>query len=280
MTQTIVGCHVSIRGGYLQAAKTALLMGAQAFQYFPKNPRGLSPKAYNQQDAAACRAFCAEAGLVSVAHTGYPVNPGSEPSEKRRLMLQSVRNDLEIAEACGSIGVVVHFGKFHDEPLQGYHRVLQFFNEALTDWQGQAKIFIENQAGEGGRFGMTLEEMVQIRKLTKEPEKIGFCLDTCHAFASGLWNGADWQAVVKNGQSLEFFQHVSVVHLNDSYYPYLSYKDRHAKSGMGYIGLNGLAELVSSPVLSGRPFILETPVGSDGTHQEEIKLIHALSHGE
>ena len=44
-----IGAHVSTRGGYLSAAKTALSIGANAFQYFPMNPRSLSTKAVNQQ---------------------------------------------------------------------------------------------------------------------------------------------------------------------------------------------------------------------------------------
>lgn len=32
----IYGCHVSIRNGYLEAAKRAVANNASAFQYFPK----------------------------------------------------------------------------------------------------------------------------------------------------------------------------------------------------------------------------------------------------
>lgn len=39
-------------------------------------------------------------------------------------MIASLRNDLEIAEACGSVGIVVHFGHFAGmEPLQGYQKL-------------------------------------------------------------------------------------------------------------------------------------------------------------
>jgi deoxyribonuclease IV len=40
----IVGSHVSIRNGFLDAAKKAVANNASAFQYFPKNPRSLSVK--------------------------------------------------------------------------------------------------------------------------------------------------------------------------------------------------------------------------------------------
>ena len=37
-------------------------------------------------------------------------------------------------------------------------------------------------------MGMTLEESVKVRQLADYPEKIGFCLDTCHLFAAGGWD--------------------------------------------------------------------------------------------
>ncbi|WP_411787729.1 hypothetical protein [Halobacillus rhizosphaerae] len=45
------GCHVSIKAGYLAAAKHAESIQASAFQYFPKNPRSLSLKNYDPEDA-------------------------------------------------------------------------------------------------------------------------------------------------------------------------------------------------------------------------------------
>ena len=116
-----IGCHISIRHGYLAAAKTALAIGASAFQYFPKNPRSLSVKAFSSSDAQACAAFCQEHNIASIAHTPYPTNLAVEDPKLRQVTLQSVLNDLEITEACGSVGLVVHFGKFKGpDLLQGY----------------------------------------------------------------------------------------------------------------------------------------------------------------
>ena len=67
----IFGSHVSIRNGYLGAAKRAVANNASAFQYFPKNPRSLSIKDFDQEDAKSCREFCLEYQLQSVAHTPY-----------------------------------------------------------------------------------------------------------------------------------------------------------------------------------------------------------------
>lgn len=51
------GSHVSIKDGYLGAAKIAASMNATAFNYFPKNPRSLSIKGFNKGDALTCKDF-------------------------------------------------------------------------------------------------------------------------------------------------------------------------------------------------------------------------------
>ena len=187
-----IGAHVSTRGGYLGAAKTALSIGANAFQYFPMNPRSLSTKLVNQRDTSACAQFCLEHSILSIGHAPYPLNPAADEVEREH-MVKLLRNGLEITNACGSVGLVVHFGKYiGKDPLQGYKNIIQCLNSATQGYEGSSLILLENQAGEGAQLGLTMEEMVQVRKLSEAPEKIGFCLDTCHAFASGLWQGHNW----------------------------------------------------------------------------------------
>lgn len=273
----LLGSHVSIKNGYLAAAKEAVNLGAQAFQYFPKNPRSLSVKAFDRRNAENCSHFCEEHGLVSVAHTTYTTNLSVEDPAMREVTLRSLQNDLDIAEACGSVGLVVHFGKYKgSDPLQGYRLMIDMLNQVLMNWNGNALLLIENMAGQGGKMGITLEELVQIRQLTKVPEKIGYCFDTCHAFASGLWTGDNWSAVMEKGLELGYFDNLKAIHLNDSAYPARSFKDRHANVGKGYIGEQHIKEWLNTPELTKLPFILETPYSAGYTHREEMRYVHAL----
>ena len=264
------GCHISIRHGYLHAAKTAETIGAGAFQYFPKNPRSLSVKTFDRGDARRCADFSAKHGLLSVAHAPYPTNLAVPPSELRDATVSSLLNDLDICDACGSIRVVVHFGKWKGaDPLQGYRAIIGTLNEVLDRWQGKALLLLENQAGEAG-MGTTLEELVQIRNLTVKPQQIGFCFDTCHAFASGLWNGDNWETVEEHMRRLHYLEHVRAVHWNDSRYPSGSCKDRHANIGYGCIGEERLRQLLGRSWLNRLPIILETPAASEGVHLREL----------
>lgn len=272
-----VGGHLSIRGGYYGAAEAAYRMGAGAFQYFPKNPRSLTVKKFDERDAECCRKFCQNHDILSIAHTPYPSNlavSAASQAEQFERTVKSLRNDLEIAEACGSVGIVVHFGIYKERnPLQGYQNIIQCINEVLRDWQGQSKLLIENQAGDHGDMGMTVEELVQIRKLSDHPERIGFCLDTCHAFASGMWTGEQDDTFAAKAEELGFWDALAAVHLNDSKYPALSRKDRHARVGQGYIGENGFRRLLKDSPVKEKPLILESEAGSDGTYREDMDRI-------
>ncbi|RXJ04160.1 deoxyribonuclease IV [Anaerobacillus alkaliphilus] len=269
-----IGSHVSIRNGYEQAAKKAFSIGATAFQYFPKNPRSLTVKDFSQQSAQGCANFCKEKSIVSIAHTPYPTKLIPEAGESEAQIVASLLNDLEIAEACRSIGIVVHFGTMKGEPtLDGYRKMITILNEVLNSWHGKSLLLIENNAGAGTNMGITLEEMVQVRKLTSNPEKIGFCFDTCHAFASGLWTGENWDEVAQKGRELGYFEHLKAVHLNNSKYPSGKRKDRHANLKDGHISQEQLESFLTSDVIKGIPLILETPDDEKYTHQEEIQLV-------
>lgn len=224
------GCHVSIKDGYLAAANKASSIHAKAFQFFPKNPRRLTVKEFDKQDANLCKQFCEEHELISVCHAPYATTLTPRRNSQRKQVVASLHNDLEIADACGTLGVVVHFGSniYPRDPLASYRLMIEVLDEVLGTWEGKAKLFIENNAGKAHAMGTRLEELVQIRNLSSYPEKIGFCFDTCHAFASGLWDGHNWDVVLKKGMDLGYFDHLDVIHFNNSKFPSGSGLDRHA----------------------------------------------------
>ncbi|WP_442032762.1 deoxyribonuclease IV [Paenibacillus sp. 2KB_22] len=279
MPNTGIGAHVSTRGGFLQAAKRAHAMGATAFQYFPKNPRSLGLKSLDLKDAEQCRDWCEQHGLASIAHSPYPTNPalGMTRGEAGfHAAIASIRNDLEISNACGSVGTVVHFGHIKtDDPLEGYQNLIHCLDTALENWSGHSKVLLENQAGDHGPMGTTMEEMIQIRKLSRYPEHIAFCFDTCHAFASGMWSSGNESEMLDKGRVLGYWDDVAAVHFNDSKYASGSCKDRHARIGQGYIGNESLKTLINAPEFQKAVVVLETETGEDGTHRDDIALMRS-----
>ncbi|MBT2689528.1 deoxyribonuclease IV [Bacillus sp. ISL-47] len=271
----LFGCHLSIREGYLGAAKAAEKMNASAYQYFPKNPRSLTVKDFDQEDARLCRDFCEEHGIFSIAHTPYPTSLTPHP-EKQDLTINSLLNDLDIANCCGSAGVVVHFGSpiSSRDPLAGYHLMIEMLNKVLRQWDGPCLILLENTAGHPGTMGTIIEELVQVRSLCDYPDKIGFCLDTCHAFASDLWNGDNLEEFLQKGEELNYFEHLKAIHFNNSKYPAGSGKDRHANIfNTGHITEKQFDEFVKAEPFKKLPFILETPSDEGIKHADEVALL-------
>jgi deoxyribonuclease-4 len=278
-----IGCHLSISKGFTEAAKTAIELKAGTYQYFPKNPRSLTVKRFNAQDTEQCAQLCREHDIVSIAHSPYPSNLATEDSSLFKATAASLRNDLEIAEACGSVGVVVHFGKYKgSDPLQGYKNIIQCLQEVLKGWQGNAMLLIENQAGEGTRMGTTLEELMQIRSLSEYKNHIGFCFDTCHAYASGLWPTGKhgWKELERRMVELGYLEHLRAIHLNDSLYAGGMGKDRHATIGKGEIGAERFREMLHSTSVRKLPFFLETPKDEHGSHADEIAFVRSLYAGK
>ncbi|WP_219837517.1 deoxyribonuclease IV [Paenibacillus sp. R14(2021)] len=271
------GVHVSTRGGYREAARRAAAYGAEAFQYFPKNPRSLLVKAFDRSEAGRCAQYCDEHGIVSIAHSPYPTNIAAEDAGHRARTVSSLLNDLEIAEACGSLGVVVHFGVYKGpDPLEGYRNSVLTLSAVAKQWHGRAKLLIENQAGEHTFMGTTMEELAQIRGLCTDAHKIGFCLDTCHLFASGVWDGRPEAEWMDKAIALGVIDHLAAVHLNDSVYPSGEKRDRHAVIGEGFIGEAGFSWLLRHPRLAQVPFVLETPSGNEGTHKGQLDQIRRM----
>lgn len=263
-----LGLHISTRHGYKGAALSAAAAGLGAFQYFPKNPRSMHVKSFDRRDAAACAQLCKNSGIASIAHGPYSINPAAE-GEAAQHMAASTLNDLDIAECCGSVGVVVHFGVYRgSDPLQGYRNVIRWLDAVTAVWPGTAKVLLENQAGDRGPFGTMPEEFTQIRRMCARPERIGFCLDTCHLFAAGEWQPGKWSEFAARAEATDYWSGLEAVHLNDSRFASGSRRDRHAAIGEGAIGEAMFRELLAVPRIREVPLVLETPTGKDGQERQ------------
>jgi len=274
------GCHISVSKGFAHAAKVAYELGASSFQVFTKNPRSLRQKKLDYEDARKGVSFCQQQDLTLVTHTPYITNLSTPKEDLHQLTIRSIREDLQIANAYGAVGAVVHCGKHVGQgEATGKERMIETLNAILEGYQGSAKLLLENTAGQGSEIGYTLEELVAIREATQVKEHIGFCFDTCHGFAAGIWSDDTFTDLVTTMKQTGYLNHLEVVHFNDSKTAFRSRKDRHEKIGYGEIGQAALARFLQSPAFEGLPFILETPVKHEREYGEEIQLLRSLKEG-
>lgn len=273
-----IGCHVSVAKGLEKATEKAVELGANTYQIFTKNPRGLKAKKINYEDAEKGRELCREHGIKVVCHTPYITNLSTKDPGLQEATIRSITEDLNIAEAYGAFGAVVHCGKHVGEGEEyGINRMVETLDLILEGYNGTTKLLLENTAGQGSELGLDPVTLMEIRNRTKYPEKIGFCFDTCHAFAAGQWNDELFDDFIKKAEEIGYLDLIEVIHINDSKAPFNSRKDRHEKIGIGEIGAKALKKFVQCEKLRDIPFILETPVTHEEEYKEEILLLRSYN---
>ncbi|SHE62708.1 Endonuclease IV [Seinonella peptonophila] len=271
------GCHISVAKGFYKACQQAQNLGAESFQVFTKNPRSLRPKKLNKEDARKGREFCQAQGLTLVTHTPYISNLSTPKDDLHQVTIRSIREDLQIAEAFGAIGAVVHCGKHMGEGEQaGIERMIETLNQILSESDVETKLLLENTAGQGTELGLSIQQLAMIRDATDYKEKIGFCFDTCHGFAAGIWTAESFPEFVKSMKKCGYYDHLVAIHFNDSKAPFNSRKDRHQKIGKGEIGSEALQCFLQEPSFEHLPIILETPVDDEREYAAEIEYLKLL----
>ena len=95
-----IGCHLSIAKGFAAAARDAVSIGGNTFQFFTRNPRGGTAKALDDADLQAFAQVRREDGISRIlAHAPYTLNPCSSKPETREFALQTLADDLARMEA-------------------------------------------------------------------------------------------------------------------------------------------------------------------------------------
>ena len=131
---------------------------------------------------------------------------------------------------------------------------------------------LENMAAGGNVLGSTFEDLRDTIALIKNKDRVGVCLDTCHAFAAGydLRTPAAFKATMDQFEGTVGFKYLRALHFNDSKAPFASHRDLHANIGTGFLGLRSFHNLVNDSRFEGLPLILETPL--DATDADGVAL--------
>jgi len=158
-------------------------------------------------------------------------------------------------------------------------RLVSAINRALGAVENDVMLVMENTAGQKNSMGATFEELQQILDQLTNKDRVGICLDTCHAFARGydLRNRNAIRKTLDEFQKVLGFEKLAILHLNDSCSPLGSGIDKHEHIGMGRIGEEGFRELLRDDRIRAVPMILETPIDSRRDDIANIAKIRSLA---
>ena len=271
-----IGCHLSCSDGYLAMGERALELGADTFQFFTRNPRGGSVKAFDAEDAGALVAFLQEHHFAPIlAHAPYTHNACAAEESIRDFARRTMREDLErLAHIPGAM-LNFHPGSHVKQGAEvGIRLIAEMLDEVLTP-QVRTSVLLETMSGKGSEVGRSFEELRAIMDTAKAGDRLGVCLDTCHVFDGGYDIVSALDEVLEEFDRVIGLSRLRAVHLNDSKNPLGSHKDRHEKLGDGQIGLEALSRVINHPTLRELPFYLETPNELPG-YAREIALMRGL----
>ena len=268
-----IGCHLSVSDGYLSAAKTAVSIGANTFQYFSRNPRGGTARAVDPVDIEAFNKFIEKNGFAPVlAHAPYTLNAASATEATRDFAYECMLGDLKTLRLLNHTQYNFHPGSHTGVGVEpGIAYIIDLLNRTVdADFPGW--VLLETMSGKGSELGVDFKQLCTIIQGTECSDKIGVTFDTCHLFAAGYDIVNNLDNVLEQFDKTVGLDRLKAVHLNDSMMPYNSRKDRHAKIGQGFIGADALVRFINHKKLKGLPYYLETPNELNG-YQKEISFL-------
>jgi len=271
-----LGAHVSIAKGFANAVKMTIKMKGNTFQFFVRNPRGGKARALEAADLLEAHALMREHHFGAVvAHAPYVYNLASTKEQIRRFTVHALKEDLQRLKLMGVPYLVVHVGTHGGQgEEQGLSLVVEGLKEVLVEIPAQTQILLEGMAGAGTELGYSFEQLAEILRRCDDHPGLGFCLDSSHLTGAG-YDLAALAAVKQKIKQLLDWSRVKVWHLNDSRFPLGSRKDRHAKLGEGFLGLETIRKIVCDRELERLLFLLETPNDEAG-YAAEIALVKEL----
>lgn len=259
------GAHVSASGGVENAPVNAKNIGATAFALFTKNQRQWNAPPLTAGQCERFRKACAECGYAPtqiLPHDSYLINLGHPEREGLEKSRESFIGEMSRCEALGLDRLNFHPGSHLNKitALMSLDRIAESINIALDRTHGVTAV-IENTAGQGSNLGFAFEQLAYIIDRVEDKSRVGFCIDTCHAFAAG-YDLRTEDACRRTFEEIDRtvgLKYLRGMHLNDAMKPLGSHVDRHAPLGDGTIGWECFRFIARSPLFDGMPLILETP---------------------
>lgn len=273
------GAHMSVAGGVSNAFDRAEKAGCDALQIFTKNANQWAAKPLAEEQIERFQLRQEETGIHPVvAHDSYLINLASQDPELWEKSINAFKVELERCQQLGVPYLVTHPGAHGGAGVEaGVARVAEAMNRIHRELPDcPVMTLMEITAGQGKTLGRSFEELAGITSQVDRPERIGYCFDTCHAFAAGyeLRTPEGYAATMQSFDDILGLENLKAFHLNDSKKDLGSHVDRHDHIGAGLIGLEGFRNVVNDERFRDLPGLLETPKSED--LHEDIENLAAL----
>lgn len=279
------GSHVSIAGSVAEAPGRALEVGCRTMQIFTKNARQWKAKPLSEEESTLFRSSFENSPLwFVVAHNTYLINMADPEQPGWEKSVEAMIDELARCESLRVPYLVAHPGSHRDAGEKaGLRRIAEALDAIHSSRPDAAcRIALEGTAGQGSALGWRFEHLSELLGLVRFPERLAFCLDTCHLFAAGydLIEKDGYESTMRAFEGAVGLDTLACWHLNDSKKGLGSRVDRHAHIGQGSIGLKGFERLVNDERFFHSPMILETPKEKPTDDVENLSTLRRLVRGK
>jgi len=278
----LLGSHQSIAGRLDKSLDRGRQAGCDCIQIFVKNPNRWKSPQFDDEAISAFRAMLGETGISPVfAHAIYLLNLATIDGELWNKSVDALTDELERCEQLELPGLVIHPGSHKGAGEEvGVARIgegLEVVHRRLPGYKVQ--VWLENTAGQGDQLGYTFAQLRAMIDCVRDPERLGICFDTAHAFAAGyeLRTREGYEATWAEFDAELGLERLKAIHLNDSKRELGSRVDRHEHIGKGELGLEPFSFLLNDPRFRGIPMTLETDKGPDlEEDRENLRVLRSL----
>ncbi len=263
----LLGGHISTSGGVSLSPGRASAFGFRTFQIFSKNQMQWKSKPLDPQDVSKFREEVKNRSQHSIMiHASYLLNMGTSKTDLKSKVEAGFIEEIRRADQLGTEFLVVHPGSsFDSEPNIAIRNICEDLNSAISNNQ-KCIILLENSAGQGSTVGSSFEELAGIMDGVEMKDKVGICMDTCHAWAAGydIKSESGYNETMDRFNSVIGLDKLYGFHMNDSKNAKGERRDRHEQIGKGRIGDSGFSNFVNDRRLRSKPMVFETPLGEEG----------------
>ena len=275
-----IGAHVSASGGVSNAPLNAAKIGADAFAMFVKNQRRWDAPPLSAEEITAFKDALKQSGIRAehvLVHDSYLINLGHPREAEREKSLNAFMDEIRRCKALGLRLLNFHPGSHLNEISAQVclDNIAGSLNFAIANTAG-VKLVLENTAGQGSNLGYDFAQLAYVIDKISNKDRIGVCIDTCHAFAAGydLRSPQAYAATMSEFDRAIGYKFLSGMHLNDTKNELSARKDRHESLGCGFLGLAAFENIMNDPNIDEIPLILETI--DDNLWAEEIAMLRAM----
>lgn len=275
-----IGAHVSASGGVSNAPLNAAKIGADAFAMFVKNQRRWDAPPLSAKEITAFKDALRQSGIRAehvLVHDSYLINLGHPREVEREKSLNAFVDEIRRCEALGLRLLNFHPGSHLNEISAQVclDNIAESLNFAIANTAG-VKLVLENTAGQGSNLGYDFAQLAYVIDKISNKNRIGVCIDTCHAFAAGydLRSPQAYERTMIEFDRAIGYKFLSGMHLNDTKNELGVRKDRHESLGRGFLGLAAFENIMNDPNIDEIPLILETI--DDSLWAEEIALLRSM----